>query len=376
MFKTRSLLALLVGCVCALGVGGTAASAADLLPTKAPPPAAPPPSDWSAFAAFNYDIGQVNPQGQAVYKEGDYNFVGGAHLTLYSNKSGFINNWTIGGLGIIDFTSSETMGPSDSLWASFNPSQGGSQLYSILAGEMSVGFAEHWTLTDTFFHFDGGTANGSVGHVCAITTGVAAGAPLGCENLPEWQWNELKLSFADGPITHWAISFNPYVTMFTAIYPSGFTGVLGTTTSPACFSCNEESTDFILGMTPTLGMQPYWHVPVTLTAPTWITVGSKSFWAGNSGTGPGSGCPGFDPMAPNCSSGNVGVFTTGLTATWALTSIPVQYGHWAVKAGFQWYDIVNKALQYDNEITYGAPSASGNLMSSITTGTVGIVVGF
>ena len=36
-----------------------------------------------------------------------------------------------------------------------------------------------------------------------------------------------------------------------------------------------------------------------------------------------------------------GVFSTGLTASLAMTWIPSQYGHWNLKAGFQWYDILN-----------------------------------
>ncbi len=381
MSRTRSSLALLVGSVCALGLGVTAALAADLgLPVKAPPAPPAPPSNWSAFIETNVDFGQVNPQGQAVYKEGDYNVVAGANLALYNNKSGFINNWSIGGLGIVDFAANSTLGPDDSFWANSNPTQGGSGLYYILAADTSVTFAQNWTLTETFYHLAGINANGA-------TTGAgnpigavqpanctwlhfAPGAQFGCLDLPAWYWNELKLSLHDGAITHWPISFNPYITWYAELYPSGLTGELGTTTSAACFSCNSESYDFIIGMTPTLGLMPYLHIPVTLTAPTWVTVGPSSFWEGNSGSGPGSACV---INAPNCSSGNIGVFTSGLTATWALTSIPVQYGHWHIKAGFQWYDIVNKALQADNEVTYGS---SFGLQQNIVTGFLGLGVGF
>jgi hypothetical protein len=362
----------------------TVALAADVeMPVKAPPPPPPPPSNWSAFLGVTYDFGQVNPQGQAVYKNGDYSLAGGANLTLWRDKNGFFNNWTIGGLGIIDFASG-SFGPSDSYWNNFNPNQGGTGMYYILSGNTSLTFAQVWTLTESFYHLSGLAANGSITNPANPTLGTvqpanctwgsnAPGAQFGCLNLPAWYWNELKLSLNDGALTHWAISFNPYVTWWHNFYPSGLTGELGTTTSVSCFSCNGSGDDAIIGMTPTVNMMPYWHIPVTLTAPTWVTVGPKSFWAGNSGAGPGTGCTPFSAMGTNCSNGNLGLFTTGLTATLALTSIPAQYGHWNLKAGFQWYDVINTALQGDNDVTYGA---SFGLQSSIWTGFVGLGVGF
>jgi hypothetical protein len=360
----------------------TSAFAADVeMPVKAPPPPPPAPSNWSAFIGFNYDFGQVNPQGQAVYKNGDYDFAAGANLNLYRDKAGFINNWTVGVLGIIDFASSSTLGPSDSFWNNFNPSQGDAGLYYILSPNTSITFGQVWTLSESFYRFNGITANGSITNPNNLTppAGVqpanctwgsfAPGAQFGCLTLPAWFWNEVKLSLNDGALTHWAISFNPYVTWWHNFYPSGMTGELGTTTTAACFSCNSQGDDAIIGMTPTINMQPYWGLPITLTAPTWITVGPKAFWAGNSGGGPGTGCV----VGTNCSNGNLGVFTTGLTATWALNMIPAQYGHWSLKAGFQWYDIINTALQQDNEVTYGS---SFGLQSNIWTGNVGLTVGF
>ena len=334
-----------------------------------------------------YEAGQVNPQGQAVYKEGDIKVVAGLNLTLYKDKTGFINNATVGGLAIFDYIANGSMGPANSLWASSNPAQGDANLYHILAVDGSVSFAQYWTLTDTFFMFDGANTSGAAASPaaaatppvvpgtgtgfggCEIHTGIASGLALGCLNLPAWYWNELKLSLNDGAITHWPISFNPYITWYLELYPSGPTGILGTTTSAACFSCNLQGTDFIIGMTPKVNMQPYIGIPVTLSAPTWVTVGPQSFWAGNSGSGPGSGC-----VLANCSNGSLGVFSTGLTASLAMTWIPAQYGHWNLKAGFQWYDIINTALQQDNVITYGGSLT--NLQSSIFTGFVGVGVGF
>jgi len=386
----------------ALCLASGLAIAADMtLPTKAPPPPpAPPPSNWSAFLVVGYNFGQMNPQGQAVYKLGDYNLVGGANLSLYKSKDGFINSWSVGGLGIIDWTSGAP-GPSDAVWAGLNPTENGSALYYILQANTSVTFAQYWTLTEEFFHLGGANANGGVlnpnntlplappppfttGSQCANPFGTGAGLPplaLGCLSLPGWNWNNLRLSFSDGLITHWPISFNPYVTWWYNFFPSGFAGINGTTTEAACFSCNSEHTDFLIGMEPKMNMQPYWGVPLTLTAPTWFTVGSKSFWAGTNPSGiAGSACvligaqPATIAAGTNCSTSNIGIFTTGLTGVWGLTSIPAQWGHWFVKGGFQWFDIVNKALQADNAVTWGLTSFG--LQQNIVVGFVGLGVGF
>ncbi len=366
------------------------------MPVKAPPPPPPPPSWWSGFIEVVYEAGQVNPQGQAVYKNGDIQVVSGLNLTLYKDKTGFINNATIGTLMIFDFIPG-TWGPSDSIWAQFGgagTAQGDANFYHIIAPNASVTFGQYWTLSDTFFFFDGTNAVGAFGpgaatpalgflpggrSGCVTGSGIATGAPLGCLNLPAWYWNELKLQLNDGAITHWPISFNPYVTFYYEVFPSGEAGILGTTTSAACFSCNSEPWDFIIGIVPKLNLQPYIGVPITLTAPTWVTVGPQSFWNGQSGTGgngigvPGVGCvPGSAAPGPTCSNSNFGVFSTGLTASLALTWIPAQYGHWSAKAGFQWYDILNNALIGDNQVTYGTSFTANNIF----TGFVGLGVGF
>ena len=352
------------------------AHAADMLPTKAPPPPAPPPSAWHTFLEVGYNFGQMNPQGQAVYKSGDYNFVGGAVVDLYAGKGGFINSWNAGILGIADFSADPTPGPASSLYA--NDGEGGRGLYYILSANTSVTFAEYWNLKEEFFHLSGDNASGifpvpTTGGACG--GGVTFGAnSTGCLDTPAWNWNQVTLSLSDGAVTKWPISFNPYVTWFYSIYPSGPAGVLGGSTSSACFSCNLEGSDFILGIAPKVSLQPYLGVPVSLSAPTWFTVGPKSFWAGNSGGGAGTGCVPFGYVtAPNCSNGNIGTVTTGLTASMPLTSIAPQYGHWSVKGGFQWFDLVNQALRSDAIPTWG--SAYG-LHQYITVGFLGLGVGF
>ena len=89
-------------------------------------------------------------------------------------------------------------------------------------------------------------------------------------------------------------------------------------------------------MTPTINLEKYWGIPVTLKAPTYVTVGPHRSGMTTAGRDFGA------------SSGTVGMFTTGLTAIMPLSLMPAQYGHWYAKAGFQWYDVINTALQNAN----------------------------
>jgi hypothetical protein len=43
-----------------------------------------------------------------------------------------------------------------------------------------------------------------------------------------------------------------------------------------------------------------------------------------------------------------------------------------LKAGFQWYDLINNNLIADNQVTYGTSFTSNNIL----TGFVGVGVGF
>ena len=76
-------------------------------------------------------------------------------------------------------------------------------------------------------------------------------------------------------------------------------------------------------------------------------------------------------------NGSVGVFTTGLTAVVPLKFMPAQYGNWYVKGGFQWYDVINTALQGDNAFSIcGCTSSCGCNTSSIFVGFAGVGVAF
>jgi hypothetical protein len=123
---------------------------------------------------------------------------------------------------------------------------------------------------------------------------------------------ETSLSFDDSAYLK-PISIQPYIKLFFAAAGSStvVTGRKG------------KTFDVEIGAVPKLDLHPY-GVPLILTAPTWFTVGPKSYW-GDDG-------------------GNLGVFSTGLKATYPLTFIPASWGGWYADTGIQYYHIINNQL--------------------------------
>jgi hypothetical protein len=214
-------------------------------------------------------------------------------------------------------------------------------------------------LGNTFFNVYSNDVADTAGH-CGLTN---------CSGFPALVWDEVKLSLNDS-FTGWPITFNPYVTFYYEFNSIGSPGAGGPgSVSAACFPCEANNYDFFVGMTPTVDLSKYWGIPVTLKAPTYVTVGPSSFWNN------------YGSAAPfGHSSGSVGMFTTGLTAIMPLSFMPAQYGHWYVKAGFQWYDIINTALQNANAFSvdgnFSCAAVNSGDCSSIIVGFGGIGVAF
>jgi hypothetical protein len=79
-------------------------------------------------------------------------------------------------------------------------------------------------------------------------------------------------------------------------------------------------------------LKKYTGLPITLTAPTWVTVGPTDFWNRNDGTTNFCGALSNQP----CALSNAGVFATGLTGKTPLDFwIPKRLGNWYVKYGFE-----------------------------------------
>ena len=122
---------------------------------------------------------------------------------------------------------------------------------------------------------------------------------------------EFSLAFDDSKYLK-TIQLKPYVKLFYAI----------TGDSTVVTGKRGGTFDVEIGATPTWDLSPY-SIPLTLSAPTWVTVGPESFW--------GAG------------GGNAGVFSTGVKATYAL-KLPPAAGHWSVYAGYQYYHFINDRL--------------------------------
>ena len=111
--------------------------------------------------------------------------------------------------------------------------------------------------------------------------------------------------------------------------------------------------DIELGIVPTLDLHPY-NVPATLTMPTWITVGPSDFWGGDQ---------------------NVGVFSTGIAASFPITSIPKQFGNWDFHLGVQYYNMLNdKLLLAQTFVGSVGPKSAGE--RNVVTGFAGFGLNF
>jgi hypothetical protein len=157
---------------------------------------------------------------------------------------------------------------------------------------------------------------------------------------------QLKLSYDDSAF--WGKSgfaLHPYINAFYEVGGSS-TVVLGK---------NGQTGYIEPGIVPTYTIKG--STPITLTFPTYISIGPKEFW--------GSGVD-----ALHKADGNFGVFSTGINVDIPLTFIPVKYGNWHAEAGVLYYHLINNALL-----------RSGNLLSGNTDRDkfntyVGVGVGF
>jgi hypothetical protein len=128
------------------------------------------------------------------------------------------------------------------------------------------------------------------------------------------------------------------------------------------------SYDVELGIVPTVSLLKSTGVPLTISAPTWITVGPSDYW--NKG---GNVCG-----ASLCSNDNVGVFSTGLTGKLALTWVPSRLGSWYAKAGFQYYHIINDNLLLAQTVAFGTGTAAtfDSAHKDVTVGFAGVGFSF
>jgi hypothetical protein len=131
---------------------------------------------------------------------------------------------------------------------------------------------------------------------------------------------EFNLKYSDTPSG--SLSFNPYAKLFWAVSSKSSTVVLGKAGG---------TFDVELGAVPTYAAGAF-----TLTAPTWVTVGPKSYWISGSNLGL------VQELVPDGKRSNIGVFSTGLKA-----STPLKFkgnASVSVYAFGQYYHLFNDGL--------------------------------
>jgi hypothetical protein len=301
----------------ALGVAGfgTAASAADLL-VKAPPPPPIVELDMHAFFDISFKNAYITPRGLLVTKDGlTTQILTGLSADVYKDKGGFINLVSVYGYVWNDLWSEQNH-PTVGSWNEFDWAVG-----------MSVKFAQNWKFGVEYVEFLSPPGNFSIERNIEFT--------LAYDDSSWWG----NAGFA----------INPYVKLFYAVSSGSSTVVTGKAGG---------TYDVEIGIVPTLSLKKYTGLPLTISAPTWVTVGPTDYW--NSGffnNALGTGNRGCGGVAVFCDTDGVGVFSTGLTAKLGLDWMPKRFGSWYVKAGFQYYDFLNDNLQLAQTATLGVPFA-------------------
>jgi hypothetical protein len=125
---------------------------------------------------------------------------------------------------------------------------------------------------------------------------------------------EFTLSYNDTGLLASDFGFHPYIRLFYNVSGSS-TVVLGR---------NGNTFDAEVGFVPTYVWNALPNYPVTITLPTFVTVGPENFWGGTS---------------------NVGVFTTSLAAAVPLSFIPSRFGRWHVDTSISYFNLINTQLR-------------------------------
>ena len=309
-----SIIRVASACIVGAGIGLsaiTSSGAADM-PVKAVP--VPAVTNWvldvHGFLDVTVASTRVTGGGFLLYPTSStlLQITNGISLDLYKDPTGFINKVSIYG-GIWNELYEASPPPGVRHWQEFDWWAG-----------ISVGFAKHWTISAESLNFvfpGGGTA---------------------------YNYN-FALSFNDS-FLNWPVVFNPYVSLFYND-SGGSTVVLGKTSGGYRVT---------LGMNPTIDFSKPYGIPLTIWFPTSVVLAPTEFWNRNDGTTNFCGATSTLP----CALDNVGFVTTGIQAKYTLESfIPKRLGTWYVKAGVQYYHIVNDALLAAQAFNFATNSFPG-----------------
>jgi hypothetical protein len=299
----KSASALVVGAAISLGAVTSSASAADLLPVKAKAPLIGPtvPLDVHGYVDLTFATTRVTPGGLMIYPSKGYLSQPevGLSIDLYKDPNGFINSISVFGGLWNEFWSAPTAGQS---WQEFDWWVG-----------FTVGFARDWKFTAEKLDFN-----------------FPCGSPSA--TCPQMLQNYyFILAYDDSKLGLFPIALNPTVKLFWT-HHGGSAVILGKTS---------DAYRFEVGIGPSWSMQKYWGVPLTFTVPTWFSVAPTTYFDRQDGTT--NFCGALTNLP--CGTSNFGVVSTGLQARYSLEGVvPKRLGSWYVKAGAQYYHILNDAL--------------------------------
>jgi hypothetical protein len=180
-----------------------------------------------------------------------------------------------------------------------------------------------------------------------------SGSPSTEQNL------EFVAAYDDGDKSR-AWSIKPHAEVFWAVSSPSSVVVLGRAASRGTTAYLE------LGAEPTYAFK---SIPVTLSMPSWISVGPSEFWCEQ---GSGAAQAAASIKGRGCGSNNFGVLSTGLTAKTPASFIPARYGSWYLYGGFQYYNLLNGALVDAQALTIASQKGRRNVVN----GFAGIGFGF
>lgn len=141
-------------------------------------------------------------------------------------------------------------------------------------------------------------------------------------------------------------SINPYLKVFWAVGGDS-TVVLGR---------RGDTFDVEIGAAPSYTFK---SSGVTISAPTWITVGPSSYWCDSNA---GAAQFAASIKGRGCADSNFGVFSTGLKASIPITAIGPQYGSWSFNTGVQYYNVLNGSLVDAQALTVNSPKGYRNVI--------------
>lgn len=278
------------------------ARAADLpdYPVKAPP-SLTVPSDIHGWFDMTFSNDYSTSRGLLVTNTGlTSQATGGLSFDAYKNPNGVINKIAVYAGVWTDNWSEQN-----------NPSVGSFNEIDWFVGTKTT-FLKNWTATFEYGEFQSPPG--------AFTTERNLNFTIGYDDA---SWGNL-------------VAIKPWVKFWYEVDGTSNTvvGVNGGTS---------DSWYVEFGMTPTLDLKKYTGVNVVLSAPTWVSVGPSAYW--------NRGVTGCGLATTTCATSNAGVFSTGLTATMPITSIPANYGQWYVKGGFQYFNMLNDSLKLAQTFT-------------------------